>query len=75
MKIIVVGAGITGVAAAEWARRAGHEVTLIDRVRPGEVFFGADSHTCTYGSLGAFATGVGSTDLAVFLRYHSSLPS
>ena len=35
MKVIVVGAGITGVAAAEWARRAGHEVTLVDRVRPG----------------------------------------
>lgn len=36
-------------------------------VRPGTTIIGADSHTCTHGALGAFSTGVGSTDLAAAL--------
>ncbi|MFH1397820.1 MAG: 3-isopropylmalate dehydratase large subunit [Candidatus Omnitrophota bacterium] len=36
-------------------------------ILPGDLVLGADSHTCTYGALGVFSTGVGSTDLAVAL--------
>jgi len=36
-------------------------------VLPGDVVIGADSHTCTYGAVGAFSTGVGSTDLAAIM--------
>lgn len=34
-------------------------------VKPGDIIIGADSHTCTYGAIAAFATGVGSTDMAM----------
>jgi 3-isopropylmalate/(R)-2-methylmalate dehydratase large subunit len=36
-------------------------------ILPGDLVLGADSHTCTYGALGVFSTGVGSTDLAISL--------
>jgi len=40
-------------------------------VLPGEVFVGADSHTCNHGALGAFSTGVGSSDLAAVMAMGS----
>lgn len=46
MKVIVVGAGITGVSAAEWLRRDGHNVRLIDRVQPGH------ASQASYGNCG-----------------------
>ncbi|GAB5046356.1 3-isopropylmalate dehydratase large subunit [Thermodesulfovibrio sp. TK110] len=48
--------------------RVGIEHALLPEegiVLPGDLVIGADSHTCTYGALGAFATGVGSTDAAI----------
>ena len=56
-----------GIGYLEVGQGCGIEHVLLPEqgwVLPGDVTIGADSHTCTYGALGAFATGMGSTDVA-----------
>jgi 3-isopropylmalate/(R)-2-methylmalate dehydratase large subunit len=51
-----------------------HQVMIENHVTSGELIFGADSHTCAYGALGAFGTGVGCTDyLYAMVTGHSWL--
>jgi 3-isopropylmalate/(R)-2-methylmalate dehydratase large subunit len=52
--------------------RGGIEHTLLCEegwIRPGAIIAGGDSHTCTYGAVGAFGTGLGSTDIAACLAF------
>lgn len=60
-----------GIEKCYHGAEAGIEHALLPEqglVLPGQLILGADSHTCTYGALNAFSTGVGSTDLAVAIK-------
>ncbi len=58
-----------GIAFYENGDGVCHQIVLERHAAPYKVIIGADSHTCTHGALGAFATGMGSTDMAAIMAY------